>query len=271
MRLRGREMTRRKTPGLIASLALTAALAAGVVWAACSSGSGGESAVGLLETPTPTATAVPTSETGTPATLTPTPSATPVPSRAPLPSPAPLPPPDAGYTWQEVAPNTEYGWPGYAVQVPEDWTAAGLGGNPVPFSPRETTDSSTQLTIMTMITPASAGYEHPILFNLPQMGITCGTGVPWGQMPGSAPDAPDVPPATQFAGDLYTWNVYFFSCWTRVSAAGAALGEKSVPFDVRAAEVQVGDFILSVTAFEPPGSAAAEDAFQKALQTFTLQ
>jgi hypothetical protein len=259
-------MTRRKTIGLIASLALTATLAAGVVWAARS---GGQSAVGLLETPTPTATptvtALLTPEPGTPTTLTPTPSATPVPS------PAPLPPPEEGYLWQEVMSHPESGLPAYAVQLPEDWTAAGLSGNPVPFSPRDPTDSSTQLRIMTMVTPVSVGYEHPILFNLPQMGTTCGTGVPQGQMPGSPPDAPDAAPVAQIAGQLYTWDVYLFTCTTRLTANDVAWGEEPASFDVRAAEARAGQLILSVTAFEQPGSNAAQLAFEQAVNSFVLR
>jgi hypothetical protein len=255
-------MTRRKTIGLIASLALTAALAAGVVWVARSSGSGGEAA-SPLETPTPTVTALLTPEPGTPTTLTPMPSATPVPS------PAPLPPPDEGYVWYET-PENDFGFPLYAVQIPAAWVLQ-TQGNPNWFAPVDSTNLRTGPTLITAVTPVSLGYEHPILFNLPQMGTTCGTGVPQGQMPGSPPDAPDVAPATQFAGDLYTWNVYFFSCSTRLTAPDVALGKKPILFDVRAAEVQVGELILSVTAFEPPRSAAAQAVFEQALLTLTLQ
>jgi hypothetical protein len=261
-------MTRRKTIGLIASLAVTAVLAAGVVWAARS---GGESAVGLLETPTPTATAtvtaVPTPEPGTPTTLTPTPSATPVPS------PAPLPPPEEGYIWW-AAPSAEVsqelGVPPYAVQVPEDFSQPsdiavatevtflppGVARNfPYPPVPKLT-------ILVSPVVPEppgpEAGWKHPFVWSVGSQGGGGCTGDVSGYFEAS--------PSSQHAGDTYTWDVYTFTC-----GVVNLNYQPGISYDGRAAEIRVGNLIFSIVAFEPPGSGAMEAPFQQAMDSFTLQ
>ncbi len=74
--------------------------------------------------------------------------------------------------------------------------------------------------------------------------------------------------SSPFAGDVYNWKVYFFTCTERLTSGQVAAGETPTPFDVRGAEVIDGGFIFSVTAFEPVGSAATKAAFEQALDSF---
>jgi len=102
-----------------------------------------------------------------------------------------------GFTWQQVPASAEFGFPGYAVQVPIDWITTGLLGNPVHFSPPDATAQGFP-KLLTMVTPVSAGWEHPILINLPMSGTTCGDGVPRGSMPGNTAGAPDPVSPSEF-------------------------------------------------------------------------
>lgn len=181
-----------------------------------------------------------------------------------------LPPAAGGFVWQQVPPTPEYGLPGYAVQTPLGWTTPQLWANPVPFmAPDSSRDRILQL--ITRATPNNLGWEHPTLLDLPMSGTTCGEGKPIGRSPGNVPLVTDPPPAEVITSDTYTWNVYYFLCGTRITAADALAGKESVPFEVRAAEARSGDVVLSVMAFEPPDSALAEAAFAQALQSFTRQ
>ncbi len=99
--------------------------------------------------------------------------------------PEALPPPADGYAWWEIPPNEDFGFVGYALQVPADWPADGVGGNPTVFAPHGASEHSPNL--LAMVTPIALGYDHPILFNLPMQGTTCGEGLP---LAGTSVDAP---------------------------------------------------------------------------------
>ncbi len=197
--------------------------------------------------------------------LTPDASVAATPAPSPSPSPGELSAPPEGYTWREIPANADFGLLGYAVQIPANWITPSVTESPVHFFPQESTSPTLQL--LTMVTPVSAGFQHPILFNLPQMGTTCGSGVPQGALPGF-PERSDVAPAEQFAGDAHTWNVYYFSCETRLTSGDVAAGKAPSVFQVRGAEVRAGEFIFSVTAFEPMSTAAAQTSFEQALRSF---
>lgn len=188
------------------------------------------------------------------------PTATPVDASS---SPTPAP----GYAWWSTAAAPEFGLSAYTLQIPETWI--GVAGNPAYFSAQPPAPGNPR--VLTALTPTSSGYEHPTLFNLPQMGTTCSGNVPGGQVPGGAVDAPDATPNSLFTGDVYTWDVYLFSCEERLTAGQVGEGQEPTRFDVRAAEARAGEFIISVTAFEDPESGAAEAEFDQALRTFRVQ
>jgi hypothetical protein len=165
-----------------------------------------------------------------------------------------------GYIWQQVPPTPEFGLPAYAVQVPTSWITSQLWANPVPFAPSD--DARGLVKLVTRAMPVELGFEHPLLEDLPMSGTTCGDGKPIGRRPGVTTEVSGPSPAARFAGEVYTWDVYYFSCTTRVTAAS---GQTPVPFEVRGAEVRVGDIIFSVVATEPPGTAATQSAFEQAL------
>jgi hypothetical protein len=205
-------------------------------------------------------------------TDSPTPMSTEAPtlSAASTPSPEPsptaaisLPEPAEGFAWQHVPPTLEYGLPAYAAQVPTAWTTPQLWANPVAFAPSD--DPHGLLKMVTRAMPVDLGFEHPLLEDLPMSGTTCADGKPIGRRPGVVPEISGPPPAAQFVGEAYTWDIYYFSCATRVTAAS---GQTPVPFEAQAAEVQIGEVIFSIVATEPPGTGATQAAFEQALRSF---
>jgi hypothetical protein len=227
---------------------LLLALAASLV--AC----GEEDAAPAAHTDSPTPISMEEPRLTVAATAPPEPSATPATS---------LPEAADGFVWQQVPAIPGYGMPAYAVQVPLDWVTPALGGNPVQFrAPDSSSDKI--LLLSTRTTPENLGWAHPVLLDLPMTGSTCGKGKPTVLRQDDASLVSDSPAAEVIQSATYSWNVYYFSCSTRVTAAS---GQTPVPFDVRGAEVQVGDVTFSVVAFEPPGSAAAQVAFEQAVRS----
>jgi hypothetical protein len=215
-----------------------------------------------------------------PESLTPVATEAPTP-RAPSPTPPAslaatstvvvnLAPAEPGFIWHQISAIPEYGMPGYAVQAPIDWATPHLAGNPVSFTaPDSNEERIVQLTTRT--TPYNLGWEHPILLDLPMSGTTCGEGKPTLLRSDEALLVSDTPPAEVITSDKYMWNVYYFLCGTRITAADALEGKESIPFDVRGAEAQAGDVVLSVMTYEPPGSGAGAAAFLRAIQSMTRQ
>lgn len=252
---------RGKTIGLIASLALTAALALGVVWALRSSGSGGEGASAPRGTPTAPVTGLPTTSAA--------PLATPEPMATPSASPRPLPSPADGYKWYVTPPN-DFGLPLYAVQVPEGWSLPGPFYGKFVSAPEGATFPPGPVLVI-QVTGARVAEEtrteHPFYWELPwQGGALCG-----------------VLPDGQYVSKSYTWDLFNFTCPTEESAICEAVDQSMITcrsedltapvptFGGRAAELRVGDFFFSILAFQPAGSTAVDAAFRKAMDSFTLQ
>lgn len=94
---------------------------------------------------------------------------------APLSLPAELPPPSEGYRWWEIQAAEQFGFPGYAVQVPLDWVSGGPG-NPSLYESANATEAGPRLSAYVM--PVGTVYSHPLLNLLPMQGTTCRDGIP---------------------------------------------------------------------------------------------
>ncbi len=187
----------------------------------------------------------------------------PVPKASPPPVPTPpsLPLPTQGYAWYVTPPDAGYGSAPYAVQVPADF--AGPPGpymsNPINFSPQDAEANWPYPAVPQLITqetPVGYAFKHPFLWNVGRQG---GGGCS-GDM-----SAEGLTPSSQYVSEGYTWDVYFFTCHQE-----NANYPPGVTYDARAAETVVGPYIFGIVAIEPPGSGAMQEAFQRALSSFTV-